>query len=72
MNECISWKKVPAAIEHLEELLPLVDQVPIDQKEHFEIETKVFLRWLRDHFEVWAKILEASERRQIAKVRRVK
>jgi hypothetical protein len=64
--------KVPATIERLEDLLPLVDQVSVDQKEHFEIETKVFLRRLRDHYGVWAKILEVSERRQVAKVRRIK
>ena len=65
-------KKVPATIERLKDLLPLIDQVPIDQKEHFESETKVLLHRLREHYEVWAKVLEASEKIQPPTIRRVK
>lgn len=36
-------KKVPATIGRLNDLLPLVEDVPVEQKEHFEIEVSDFL-----------------------------
>jgi hypothetical protein len=65
-------KSVRATPDRLNELLPLVDQVPVDQKEHFEIEIKVFLRRLQDHHEVWSKILDESKKRKPPMIRRVK
>jgi hypothetical protein len=58
--------------DRLDELLAIVDDVPIEQKEDFEIAISVFLERLRRHHEVWSKVLEESRQRKTPTIRRIK
>lgn len=63
---------VRARPDRIEELLPLVNDVPWDEKEIFEWQIEVFLDRLRVHYGVWKRVLEESRRRKLPKIRRVK
>jgi len=58
--------------DRLNELLPLVEDVPFEQKEFFEDDIKLFLDRLRRHHEVWSSVLKASQERKVPRMRRVK
>jgi len=62
---------VRATPDRVNELLPLVEDVPWEQKEHFEIELEQFLLRLKRHHEVWSQVLNESKKRQPV-IRRVK
>jgi hypothetical protein len=63
---------VRARPDQLNDLIPLVDDVPFEQKEHFEIELEQFLLRLQGHYEVWSKVLAESKKRKQSIIRRVK
>lgn len=65
-------KRIPATTDRLNELLPLLEDVSVDQKEHFEIEVNVLLNRLLEHYQLWSKILEASQHRKTPVIRRIK
>ncbi|CAM4041512.1 hypothetical protein L1N85_19765 [Paenibacillus alkaliterrae] len=58
-------KAVRQTPDHLDKLLLLLDDLPIEHKEDFEIEIKVFLRTLQDHYKVWNTVLAESEKRKV-------